>query len=454
MPIQSSSVEKITIPFNYKPRNYQLPILKAADSGIKRIVWVAHRRSGKDKTCINLMAKKMLERVGIYYYIFPTYNQGRKILWDGIDKDGNRFLDHFPSVLIDGEVNNADMKLRFKNGSLFQVIGSDNVNAIVGTNPVGVVFSEYSLQDPTAWGFLRPILAENGGWAIFVFTPRGENHGYQIYELAKANPKLWHCQLDKASDTKIIGADILEQEKSDIVRLYGNDALYMQEYECDFTVPIAGAYYSELIARAYREGRVGRVPHEESVAVDTFWDLGINDKMAIWFVQSVGQEIRLIDYMEDSGEGLPHYIQKIKEKPYIYGRHTAPHDIEVRELTNGKSRRETARSLGIEFNVAPKLPIYDGIDSVRNMFNRCWFDSEKCSLGLNALKNYRKQYDDKRKTYSNQPYHDWSSNGADAFRTLGTSLEFGYKSKMIDGVDRYNFGVDRRYEESNLAVLG
>jgi len=444
----------IVVPHNYKPRPYQLPILQAIDAGVNRLVWVAHRRSGKDKTCVNLVAKKMLERVGTYYYIFPTYNQGRKILWDGIDKDGNKFMSHFPAELIDGKPNDADMKLKFKNGSLFQVIGSDNVDSIVGTNPVGVVFSEYSLQDPTAWGFVRPILAENGGWAIFVFTPRGENHGYQIFELAKSNPKDWFCRIDRASETKVIPQTILDQERSEIIRLYGNEALYLQEYECDFTVPIAGAYYAELIAMAYREGRVGHVPHEESLTVDTWWDLGINDRMSIWFSQSVGQEIRIIDYMEGSGEGLSHYIQKIKTKPYVYGRHTAPHDIEVRELTNGKSRRDTAMGLGIDFNVAPKLPIHDGIDAVRTLFGRFWFDAEKCREGMNALKNYRKQYDEKRKTYNNQPYHDWSSNGADAFRTLATALEMGHKAAQARPMDKYERSFSRRESSSGVAVLG
>jgi len=442
------------IPHNFTPRVYQLPILSAIDSGVNRLVWVAHRRSGKDKTCINLVAKKMLERVGTYYYVFPTYSQAKKVIWNGIDKDGNRFLDHFPADLIDGQPNEAEMRIKFKNGSIFQLVGSDNVDSIVGTNPVGVVFSEYSLQDPTAWGFVRPILAENGGWAIFVFTPRGENHGYQIYELAKSNPKDWFCRIDRASETNVIPRDILMQERSEIVRLYGNEALYLQEYECDFTVPIAGAYYAELIARAYRDGRVGHVPHEEALTVDTWWDLGINDRMSIWFSQSVGQEIRVIDYMEGTGQGLAHYIQKMKAKPYVYGRHTAPHDIEVRELTNGKSRRDTAMSLGIDFNVAPKLPIHDGIDAVRTLFGRFWFDSEKCREGMNALKNYRKQYDEKRKTYNNQPYHDWSSNGADAFRTLATALEMGHKASQARPMDKYERSFSRRESASGVAVLG
>ena len=437
----------VNVPHNYTPRNYQIPIFRALDSGIRRAVWVAHRRSGKDKTCINLVVKKMLERVGAYYYVFPTYNQGRKILWDGIDRDGNKFLSHFPLEIIEGKPNETEMKLKLKNGSLFQIVGSDNIDAIVGTNPIGVIFSEYSLQDPNVWGYVRPILAENDGWAIFVFTPRGENHAYDIYELAKNDPS-WFCRMDTVKDTKVISQEILDQERREIKRLYGNDALYLQEYECNFSVPIAGAYYAELIMMAYADGKVGHVPHEPRLSVDTWWDLGINDKMSIWFTQSVGIETRVIDHFEDNGKGFPHYIGKLKEKPYVYGTHTAPHDIQVRELTSGKSRRDTASELGISFAVAPRLPIHEGIDAVRGLFGSCWFDAEKCKDGLNALKNYRKQWNDERKTYDNKPYHDWSSNSADAFRTLATALDFRHKSIVVHKGDSYDQEFEKQRSRS------
>jgi phage terminase large subunit len=420
---------EVTVPRNYQPRAYQLPILQAIDDGFRRVVWVAHRRSGKDKTCVNLVAKMMIERIGVYYYVFPTYNQGRKILWDGIDKDGKRFLDHFPERLI-AKKNDSEMKIWFKNGSLFQVVGSDNIDSIVGTNPVGVVFSEYALQDPSAWAFVRPILAENEGWAVFVSTVRGENHFYDLYELAKNDPT-WYSQLDKASETKVIPQSVLDQERKEIVRLYGNDAFYQQEFECNFTVPIPGAYYADQIGVAYADGRVGRVAHEPRITVDTWWDLGINDRMAIWFTQSVGQEIRLIDYYENSGHGMDHYAQKLQEKRYVYGTHHGPHDIGVRELISGKTRKESAAALGIDFDVVPKIPVIDGIDAVRAIFSRCWFDGDKCRDGLNALKSYRKQYDEKRKTYLNQPYHDWSSNGADAFRMMAVGMDLDFKSSNI-----------------------
>jgi hypothetical protein len=369
------------------------------------------------------VAREMQKRVGSYYYTFPEFKQGRKILWDGMDKTGMKFLDHFPLELRAGKPNDTEMKLRYKNGSIFQVIGSDDFNSVMGTNPVGIVFSEYSLQNPHCWSYFRPILAENGGWAIFNFTPRGENHAYDLYELAKNDPN-WFCQTLTVDDTKAIPADVLDQERREIIRLDGNDALFQQEYFCNFTVPIAGAYYSEQITTAYQEGRMGNVPYEDRVPVNTWWDLGLNDLMAIWFVQVIGSEVRVIDYYQNTGQGFPHYAGVLKERGYIYGDHIAPHDIEVKELGTGQSRKEAAKSLGINFKTAPNMPIMEGINAGRSMFRKCWFDKTKCAVGINALKNYRKEYNEQKKTYLNHPYHDWTSNAADAFRYGALSLNF------------------------------
>lgn len=453
----------LTIPFDYTPRWYQLPILKALDLGIKRIAWVAHRRSGKDKTAFNAVIKEMVRRVGAYYYIFPTYTQGRKILWDGIGKDGKKLLHHFPKELI-ASINNTEMKVTLTNGSIFQIVGADNIDSIVGTNPVGVVFSEYSIMDPLAWRYIRPILAENGGWAIFVYTPRGENHGYDLWTLAvqefkqaKADNKmpLWYAQMNKASETKVIPQDVLDQERKEIIHQDGNDALYMQEMECSFSTPLAGAFYAAQIQRALQEGRIGRVPHNPRYKVDTWWDLGVNDRMAIWFTQTMGATLHFIDYYEFSGQGLDHYIGKLQEKGYVYGRHVAPHDIRQRELTNGKQRIDTARSLGINFDIAPSLSFQDGIDSGRALFNKCYFDSEKCADGLNALKNYTKVFDAKRKIYLKEPLHNWASNGADAYRYCAISIDDaidGYKPARRDAYSMDDENVDAWEKASADAV--
>lgn len=365
----------------------------------------------------------MYERVGAYYYFFPTYNQGKKILWDGMDRNGFKFTDHIPQVLRK-RTDNTNMLIETLNGSIFQVIGTDKIDSIVGTNPVGCVFSEYSLQNPAAWDFIRPILAENGGWAIFNYTPRGKNHGYYLYAMAKTNPK-WFVSHLTVDDTNAISKEILEQERSEIVAKDGNDALFMQEYYCSFDVPIQGAYYGSQLVEAEKTRRVTHVPYDPVLKVHTAWDLGVGDSTSIWFYQAIGQEIRFIDYYETNGEGLPHYAKVLQDKGYVYGDHFAPHDIEVRELGTGKSRSETAKSLGINFRTVPNLPIDDGINAVRNLLPRCWFDEDKCEKGLSALRSYHKEFDEKNGMYKNRPHHDWASHGADAFRYFAVSFNGG-----------------------------
>lgn len=421
---------KLRIPHAFTPRSYQLPLLEALDSGINRAVCVWHRRCGKDKTGLNFMVKRMMERVGVYYYFLPTYNQGKKIIWDGIDKDGFKFLDHFPEPLIDKK-NEAEMKIILKNGSLFQIIGTDNYNSIMGTNPVGCVFSEYSLQDPIVWDFIRPILRENKGWAVFLYTPRGENHGYDLYEMAKDNPK-WFSQLLTVKDSIVDGKRVITAEDIEEERKEGmSEELIDQEYFCSFEGMRHGAYYSQQYRKALKENRITNVQWEEGIKVDTHWDLGIGDATAIWFSQIVGQEFRLIDYYEASGEGLAHYIKVLQDKPYIYGYHNAPHDIEVRELGSGVSRREMALKLGINFRVVKNIKIEDGINAVRAIFNQCWFDKEKCKQGLDALRNYHKEFDEKRRTFQKHPFHDWSSHGADAFRYFAVGVKQEHPKRVI-----------------------
>lgn len=415
----------ITIPHNFTPRTYQFPIFQQMDEGMKRIVQVWHRRAGKEKTDINITAKEIFKKVGAYYYIFPTYNQGKKILWNGADKDGVRFLDHLPEATRKRTVGN-EMFIEFKNGSTFQVIGSDNINSIVGTNPLGVVFSEYSLQDPQAWDYIRPILAENGGWAIFNFTPRGENHAKELLDYALTDPEHWYVSILSVDDTGAMSPDILEQEKREIIAKNGDDSIFQQEYYNSFTASLQGSYYGKIIERMQEEGKITNVPYESNLLVDTWWDLGINDSMSIGFFQKFGLGWRMIDYIEGSGEGLAYYKRLMDEKGYTYGKHYAPHDIVVKELGSGKSRLETAKELGITFqtifendkikSAVPNLSIQDGIEALRNRLMTLHIDEKKCERVIKALKNYHKDYDEVNKVYRNNPKHDWSSHASDMMR--------------------------------------
>lgn len=410
----------LQIPHRFKPRQYQLGFFKAIDSGVQRVLLVWPRRHGKDKSCFNALIKKATERVGNYYYIFPEYNQGRKALWDNIDKDGLRTIDHVPKELRKS-ANATEMKIELVNGSIIQIVGAADIDRIVGTNPVGVVFSEYSLIDPMVWGYIYPILAENGGFAWFNMTPRGKNHGLRLLESAQANPE-WYVSHLNALECGVFTEAELEKIKQEYFELYGDYQLYEQEFMTSFAAPIQGAYFAVHMDRAEEDGRIATIPYEPLIPVNTYWDLGINDSMAIWSAQLVNREIRLIDYFEDSGEGLTYYINHLNSRGYTYGKHFAPHDIEVRELTTGVSRLETARSLGINFETVKRPARKDeGIDAIRNTLPRCWFDKTKCEKGIDALNNYHKEFDEKRKVYKNQPYHDWSSHATDAFQTLALS---------------------------------
>ncbi len=413
---------QINLPYKFDPREYQLPILRAFDSGIKRIIQLWHRRSGKDKLDLNIIIREMAEVVGIYYYFFPTYAQGKKALWDGIGKDGFKYIDHFPKELLESKPNDTEMKIRFKNGSLFQVIGTDDIDKVVGTNPRGCVFSEYSLQNPKAWDYIRPILAENKGWAIFNYTPRGKNHGYDLYEIALNNPK-WFVSRLTVNDTNVLTPEDIQEERDSGM----TEDMIQQEYYVSFTAAIQGAYYWKQYDDAEKLGRFGNVPYDPAVPVYTAWDLGVSDAMAIGFYQVVGNEVHKIDYYENNNQGLPHYVKILQDRGYIYGKHFAPHDIKAKEMTTGKSRLETAKSLGINFEVVPNIGVQNGIDAARSMFSRLWVDKEKCKEWLKLIPQYTKEYDEDNKIFKNTPLHDWTSHGADEFRYAAIVID-----KMVE----------------------
>jgi hypothetical protein len=434
-------MKEILLPHKFTPRSYQVPLFNCIASGMKRGVAVWHRRAGKDKTLINIVAKEMFKRVGAYYYFFPTYSQGRKILWDGMDRDGMPFLDHIPKPVRKGKPNSTEMKLKVVNGSLFQVVGSDNINTIVGTNPVGCVFSEYALQDPRGWDFIRPILLENDGWALFNFTPRGFNHGWEIFDMASGNDD-WFCQLLTVNDTKnsdgspIITADAIQSERNAGM----SEDLIQQEYYCSFEASIPGAYYASEIRLARDQGRICSVPVDPSIDVSTYWDIGIDDSMTIWFAQTSGREVLVVNYEECSGEGLSYYVKILKDfsKKYAvrFEEHVLPHDGENRSPQTGKSTAQYLTELlsnqGVSGSVrcAERPPAKEeGIEAVRQILPKCVFDKTRCSRGIDALTQYRKEYDPKAKVYKMRPVHDWSSHGADGFQTLALGHKFRSLSK-------------------------
>lgn len=396
---------------------------------------------GKDLTCWNLCIREALRRVGTYYYVFPTYAQAKKVIWDASTIDGKRFINEYiPDELVASK-NGQEMKIRFANGSLIQMVGSDNIDGLVGTNPLGVVFSEYAIQDPRAYNFLRPILMANDGWCVFISTPRGKNHLWELWNIAQQNKNEWFSYKLTVEDTDHISLHEIEREKSQGLM---SDDFIQQEFYCSFDMGVEGSYYAKYLDRMRVKGQIGVVPWESAFKVHTAWDIGVRDSTTIIFFQTVGQTVRIIDCYENSKVGLEHYIKVLDQKPYTYGKHIAPHDIRVREFGTGMTRVEKARQLGINFTIAPDVSIEDGIESVRSCFSKVWIDEVSCRAFLKSLENYRQEWDSKRKVYKGHPLHDFSSHWADAMRYLAISLP-----KTRDGLSAQE--LDKRYQE---AVMG
>jgi phage terminase large subunit len=409
----------IALPVAWVPRPYQMPLWRYLEDGGKRAIGIWHRRAGKDDVLLNWGAVAAHQRVGCYWHMLPQASQARKAIWEAVNPhSGRKRIDEaFPSELRKS-TRNSDMRIEFLNGSTWQVLGSDNYNSLVGTTPIGVTFSEWALADPGAGSYLRPALAENGGWAAFITTPRGRNQAARMYEAALGDPT-WFAQRLGANDTGVFGAELLAQERAEYIRERGEEdgeALFNQEYHVDFDAALVGSYYGRWMAKADQEGRIGTYPHQGG-PVWTAWDLGMSDSTAIWFFERAGSGWRVIDYLEANGQGLEFYADHLKDRGYRYEGHILPHDAEVRELGTGKSRRETLQSLGLAgIVIAAKLSVADGIQAVRQLLPTCAFNVAKCERGLDALRQYRRIWNEKLKMFNDSPSHDWTSHASDSFR--------------------------------------
>jgi len=409
------------LPLTWKPRAHQVELWESLLGGCRRADIVAHRRWGKDEVALHWAALSASNRAGSYWHLLPEASQGRKAIWDAVNPHtGKRRIDEaFPREVRFRRFN-AEMKLELGNGSTWQVAGSDNYDSLVGSSPAGVVFSEWSLAKPDAWSYIRPILAENGGWALFLWTPRGRGHATRAFESRLRDPE-WYTLRSPATATDVFTPEQLARERAELIAEFGSEeeghSRFASEYLVDFDAATPGAYYAGLLAEAERAGRVGSVPHDPALKVDTAWDLGIDDYTAIWFFQQAGREVRAIDYFETSGEGLPAIVQSgLKDKPYVYGTHHLPHDVMVRELgAAGRSRMETLGGLGVwPISVGAAMDPEERINAGRLMIPLTWFDAGKCAGGLERLRGYRKRWIRATRSYGG-PLHDESSHGADAF---------------------------------------
>ena len=396
---------EIVIP--YSPRQLQ-KFLHTQIPKHRFNVIVAHRRSGKTVMCINHLIRAALTNPipnPRYAFISPTFKQGKSTAWDYI----KNYTKNIPFI----KFNESELRCDFPNGARITILGAENDQALRGIFLDGCIFDETQNISPALFPeIIRPALADRKGWCIFIGTPKGQNYFYQLHKQSE-DEKGWWTGVFKASETKILDDEELEAAQS----IMSKD-LYDQEFECSFQAAITGSYYGKIIEEMEIEKRITEVPYDENLPTETWWDLGLKDSTAIWFVQRHRDFLRVIDYYENSGEGLDFYADVLDSKGYKYDRHIAPHDIKVRELgAYGKSRLESALELGISFDIAPKLAIEDGIEIVRKTLTQCYFDKNKTYQGVEALKAYQKKWDEKNQCFKNRPTHNFASHPADAFRT-------------------------------------
>jgi phage terminase large subunit len=403
----------------YEPR----PLQRTIHESLKRFsCLVCHRGFGKTVLAVNQLVSSALRASTPgqkYTYIAPLRNQAKNVAWDLLLKYSEPFWAEAPNI--------AELRVDLITGSRIQLFGADNPDAMRGIHPSGTVLDEYGDMTPSTWNLVvLPSLQNNRGWAMFIGTPKGQNNFYDIYNQAITDPE-WYGAMFKASET-----GVFDQSALNAARRSMTPEEYAQEFECSFQAPNVGAYYGKEMGRLDDGKQITRVPWEPTVPVTTAWDLGIDDATAIWFCQQVGREVRIIDYYENSGEGLAHYAAQLKARPYVYGEHLLPHDAQVKELGTGRSRVEVLQSLGIQATVVPAQRVEDGINAVRMLLPRCWFDAEKCARGIKALRQYQREWVDKLGTWRSTPLHDWSSHGADGFRYLAMGLKPPANKKPLD----------------------
>lgn len=395
----------------YKPRQQQKEIHELLDLHRFGVI-VCHRRFGKTVLEVNHLLKGaltcLLDRPR-FGYLAPTFRQAKAVAWD--------YLKHYSNPIPGRQFNETELRVDYPNGGQVRLFGADNPDSLRGLYFDGIALDEFGLMRTNVFSeVIRPALSDRNGWGLFGGTPNGKNQFYDISEQAKSE-KGWFFREYKASQTGLISLEELEA-----ARRVMTPEEYAQEYECSFEASIKGAIYGKELQEAREQGRIISVPYDPSLKVNTYWDLGINDPTAIWFEQTTkGGEVHLIDYLESSDGSVPAFVNSLRSKPYVYGKHYWPHDGFARELASGRSPAETAKSLGMTPERVPDLDIEDGIHAGRLLFPRLWIDEKKCKTGIDALMNYRRDYNTRLGEFKATPVHDWASHGSDAYRYLAVA---------------------------------
>lgn len=437
----------IELPYKYEARDYQEDFWDAfhgegVHEGKDYIIFILnwHRRGGKDITCWNAAIERTAEEPMTTKYVFPTNDMARDNLWESLTNDGTPFTDFVPKSLRirknkgDNGLNESLKRIEFITGGSLRVISGHKPNRVRGGNSKLFVLSEFQVMDPQIIGIIRPIIEANGGKLLINMTSNGDSAAKKLLDAWKLDPTVYVSVLS-VEDTGIFSVEQMERIRRQTIDEYRAmglsdeeaNAFVDQEYYCSWDSPVVGSYFGAAMRRADEEGRITAVPHEDLLPVETWWDLGVDDSMSIWFVQLNNREIRLIDYYENSGEGFAHYARVLagqqegfeRMRHYSYNRHFAPHDITVRNMgEDAKARLEIAKSLGINFQTVKRVAHKeDGIEATRGILSRCWFDEKNCWRGIGALKGYKKKWNPKLMVYENEPVHDWTSHGSDAFQT-------------------------------------
>ena len=376
-------------------------------------VVVAHRRMGKTVSAINHLIKDAVlceKENPRYAYIAPTYGQAKRVAWD--------YLCKYVRPL-GAKENISELRVDFM-GRRIQLYGSDNPDSLRGQYFDGVILDEIGDQNPKIWSeIIRPALADRMGWCLFIGTPKGQNHFKDLRDRAEDSPD-WGLLEFKASETKLVA-----EEELKAARLEMGEDKFQQEFECSFHAAVEGSYYGKLLNDLEASGKFIEITRDDLCRTVAAWDLGMGDSTAIWVAQIANQEIRIMDYVENHGQGLDWYVNWLRENHWHIAEQYLPHDVEVRELGTGKSRLEMLQNAGLSVTALSRLSVDDGIQAVRRMLHKCWFNMPKVRQGMDCLRNYRREFDEKRNVYYEKPLHDWASHGADAFRYLAIGMDTG-----------------------------
>ena len=440
------SKRQVVLPNQWLARPYQAALWSAMMTGknpLRRACVIWPRRGGKDRSALAMTSVQAFRKPATYWHMLPTNVQARRVIWDAVSRNGGSLIDEvFPKALQKGK-NDAEMGIELKNGARWYAVGSDNYDRLVGSDPFGVVMSEYALANPGAWDYIRPILAENGGWAMFLYTPRGRNHGYSLYNMAASNPD-WFCELLSTEQTKHISAADVDAER----RAGMPEDMIQQEFFCSFTAGAAGAYYGKLMEEARAQGRITNVPYDPAYSMELWLDLGFNDATAVWAVQPKGMALHAVKYHEFKSMSIPAICAEIKKWGFTgIDLLRLPHDGEAHEQGTGRTKREMyEEGLGCTSEDSPRPrngdALSEQINGVRNLIPLTSFDAKECEAGIFALESYCREWNEKTKSYNNVPKHDWSSHGADAFRTGAARHRPGlFGSSGVAGAGRASMRV-------------